>query len=163
MMLLMYKTFNTANVKLGMTNGQVFVVLGKPDSTDLSYSESRRTDAVNYKYPFGGLYFLKSNGEFKLEYLSVKGSSIISFPRDIKIGDSVEYVLSKFPNEGRAKEGTTKMLYGNTQHSLSASFAFISYNKDDQVDSIVYSFQGLAFRMYFTDNLISSIEIFLAM
>jgi hypothetical protein len=97
--------FNVAGIFLFDTKKQVIEVLGHPEKSE--------TKDANYSilyYTFGEIGLRKMGEDEKVESIKLCTSDITG-PRAIKVGDSVESVIKKFPNEKYIKDGDSQILY----------------------------------------------------
>lgn len=104
--------FELADLKLNLNNDELFKIKGKVDGkiqTEGSYVlqetyayKDCTVDLWNYGDSYGGLNIFK---------ISTKDASIEG-PRNIRVGDSAEEVLKKFPNEDNPIVNNVKFLYG---------------------------------------------------
>jgi hypothetical protein len=105
------------------------------------------TDTTVWFYYPGGI-----NGKYRFDHIETKNTSI-NFIRNIKIGDSLVSVLSKFPNENRritSKYGEKiKPLYGEPVHL--SNYGRITY-PDDKTISVWYADSWNIFKFEFNNN-----------
>jgi hypothetical protein len=140
------KDTSVLGIKLDMSISELESILGQPIKQDSHYEEAFGADVINYYYQFG---------EIRLEPLEEANytvSSVVinkpnySGPRGIKIGDSIEMVIQKFPcNEEAPKdESGERYVYGN----LGENNGVITYNIEGNIEEVKYSYGYGGFGTY---------------
>ncbi|WP_425446743.1 hypothetical protein [Dethiothermospora halolimnae] len=102
---------------------------------DMNEEDFGDTIKIN-NYDFGKLEFSKGeDGKFYLYRIIIQNDNVIG-PREIKVGDSVETVLSKFPNDNNDKKDGMRVLYGGDYESNGSGILY--YDEDDNISLINY-------------------------
>lgn len=124
-------------VWLRASQKEVETILGKPESVDVEKSDE-----------FGNLYFFRYNfGKVNLAPDMASKHVVYAIhisnpgfcgPREIRVGDSVEWVLHKFPDEGLKMEGTIRWLYGRDQ----LSHGYLYYDSDQKIYTVYYEWSN---------------------
>lgn len=113
---------------------------------DIMTARKYNDTTVWFYYPDG------INGKYKFDHIETKNTSI-NFIRNIRIGDNLASVLSKFPNENREitnKYGEKiKPLYGEPVHL--SNYGQITY-PDDKTISAWYADSWYTFKFEFNNN-----------
>ena len=153
--------FSMCDVDLDMKKEEVEKLLGKPNKSKSTYEEAFGADVFLYYYDFGTIrlepdpndvYTVSSIKILKPNYNGVRG---------IKIGDSVDEVIKKFPcnKYNSINADSIKILYGK-EHDAGG---FIHYENNKVID-IIYlygpeGFGGYALYLVIEDNVVKKISL----
>lgn len=123
-----------SKIEMGMIQTKVIEVLGNPKNRRSEFDDYQGIDYALLDYPFGTLWFDKSTSE--LERFNITTNDIAVGLRNIKIGDSVESVISKFPNKGEIKYPET-VLYEIYESAGIINKGGITYDSNNKIDSVI--------------------------
>jgi len=153
-------------IRLDMSKEKIEKVLGKPIKIKTQYEDAFGGDVLIYYYKFG---FIRLEPLGENEY-TVSGITIdkpgFKGPRGIMVGDKVEDVIIKFPNNGNLVEdwgnGKRKYLYGTINDNF---FGYIEFDKKGEITWIGYNYGGEGFgsytlRLKIENNKVKSIGIY---
>ncbi len=152
-----------AGVRLGMTESQVRDFLGSPVDTDQYYSDFIDTQVKELHYPYGKFLFFLAQDGFRF-YEGEITEPEAGGPRNVRVGDTKETVLQKFPDEGRGIEeeaytdGYYRILYGSRDHLQDGGV--VNYDSNMQPYEIGFGTEDyLGFRISLEDGLVSSFRL----
>jgi|GEM_PF-3608933 len=149
---------------------ELIALLGEPDSIenfgDDDYTEWRSCDYGNVQYGFEVMTEKGIERSF-LNYIEITGITNQS-PRDIKVGDSFESVLNKFPQEKDYRTDERSAFYGLPEHA-SNNFGWVDeggsgdfgYYGERYSTIIVASETGSFIKVHFEDGFVIAIQVFM--
>lgn len=129
------KDTEVLGIGLSMSREKMETLLGKPESVDLEKSENMG-DVFYYRYPFGYIRLISPNDPpqyiVSVIYIASEG---FDGPRAIRVGDSVESVLCRFPDRrGLDGDGDRTYLYGKNE----LNFGYLRYGENKKVSQIYH-------------------------
>jgi outer membrane protein assembly factor BamE (lipoprotein component of BamABCDE complex) len=154
-------------LKLGMNKKEVEEILGKPDKTESVFEGAFGEDVLNYYYAFGKIRLEPTRDKsFTVAQIYIDKPNIKG-PRDIKVGDTVQKVLDKFPYDDNFQyeqygDYQIKYLYKistNNENGISIDSGKIEYNNNLEPKSILYSHENYSLYLQIKNNIVSSISL----
>lgn len=134
------------NIALNMSLEDVIKELGQPKKSETITDSSLGYDSILY-YSFGQLGFNKiEDNKTVLTGISINKVGI-NGPRNILIGDSVQSLLNKFPNENFPKKHGIKKIYGNDYENR----GIINYDKLGKISNITFYYGSANSDTYWID------------
>lgn len=149
-----------------MKKSDVLMMFGDPDRVEeVPYFEMGTCQVYTYgENVFSFVYYEEPDDAYL--FSAVLADERISAPRDLKIGDSLETVLSKFQDNGdtalHALEGYNngetaeyRLLYG--EYTYMESYGIVIYQEDQAVE-VEYAEKGAVLRLHFAEEKLIAIE-----
>ncbi|PAB56737.1 hypothetical protein [Anaeromicrobium sediminis] len=133
-------------VNIDMKKVDVENLLGEPIKVEKIYDEVWEGELIKNYYDFGYVEFDPMGvGQHTVGQIIIKDEKI-NGPRNIKIGDTFESVINKFPYEstGTIDEVGNKFIYG----AYYENGGFISYDEKNNPVAITYSYGQGGFGTY---------------
>lgn len=142
-----------SGIEIDMTKDALIKKLGEPNKIEHKHEAAfGDLDVLNYYYEFGHI---------RLEPMDIKRYSVgaitiikstIKGPRDIKVGDSIEDVLKKFPLNNKVvvnkdnitNKNSIKYIYGGPGENS----GYITYDELGKIKSVTYDYGGGGFGAY---------------
>lgn len=134
------KPFNENDYKLskieyGMTMQKVMEVLGTPTNRRSDFEEMYNIQYTILDYSFGSFWF--NNATSKMTSFKITSNDIAVGYRNIKIGDSVESVIAKYPHTGEIRYPNNK-LYDIQKPDGTINFGRVEYDSNNNISSVGY-------------------------
>lgn len=141
------KDIDVLEITLDMEKNTVEKTLGGPIRIDKVYADAFGDDILYYYYKFGVISLEPLDAdtytvsEIKINKPKYKG------PRGIEVGDNINDVIQKFPNNKNAiiNEDGEKYLYGKLGDE---NYGYALYDKAGEVSSVIYVYGGGGFGSY---------------
>ena len=145
-------------VRLGMPEETVLTILGEPEETIITFCGALDENIKTLHYAFGALHFFEDQLlSFEIHTVGADG------PRGIQVGDTIQSVIDKFPNEQKPVDGenprkATKTLYGSTMHGQAGGRIYYEAYEIIYVDGDY----GVALRVEIENGAVSRFRCFFA-
>lgn len=124
-----------SKIKIGMTKAKVIELLGNPKKISSEIDDYPCIEFTLLDYNFGTLWFdKKTSGLYRFK---ITTNDITVGYRNIKIGDSVESVINKYPNNGKIKYPET-VLYDIHQSDGILNIGRVNYDANNKICSVIY-------------------------
>ena len=141
------KDVDVLGISLSVEKNTLEKTLGKPIQIEEVHEDAFVADVLYYYYKFGVIRLepfdvdIYTVSEIKINKPKYMG------PRGIEVGNSINDVIQKFPNNKntRINEEGEKYLYGKFGDE---NYGYIVYDKSGEIDSVNYVYGGGGFGSY---------------
>ena len=159
-----FRETSIAGVRLLSTDAEVRDALGSPSHSDSYYSDFLDGYELKLYYPFGEFTFFEDEEMFSLYQVEISNSERAGGPRNIRLGDSTDDVLRKFPDhdnpmeEQTYRDGYYRVLYGEYEHLQ--EYGVVLYNSNEEPQEILFSTEDhYGFKVYLENGFVSSMQL----
>ncbi len=163
-----FRETSIAGVRLGMSRTEVKDILGSPVAESRQYSDFLEGYQRVITYPYGEFTFYESEGRAYLYQAEISDSDRAGGSRNIRIGDSVEEVLRKFPDESNPPvkeqfiDGYYRILYGEYDHLQ--QYGVVRYDGNMNPVGVNFSTEDyLGFVVNIQDGRVNSMKLLIQM
>jgi hypothetical protein len=141
------KDIDVLEITLDMEKNKVEKTFGEPVRIEKVHEDAFVEDVLYYYYKFGVIRLEPLDADtYTVSRIEINKPKYKG-PRDIEVGDNINDVIQKFPNNKNAKidEDGKKYLYGKLGDE---NYGYALYDKAGEVSSVIYVYGGGGFGSY---------------